>query len=528
MAEKITLELEAKLGEAIKRLDNLEKGIKDVGKEAKKSSKAMGGIKKALSGVGAILTGGAFKLGAVIFEKLTELFMSNQKVVDAMSTGMNFLKVAFSDLVEFISNFSMPTFTELKDIVIQGTIDRFNELMEVFGLIGKSFMKLVKGDFKGAFETIKEAGKEVVDVYTGQDKSFEKVTKSITNYAKETFKAAQNLTDLNKQAQLNEALNAKLLLQYSNEAELQRQLRDDTSASIEDRIAANEKLGEVLDKQEQAMMANAKENIVIAEANLALDKNNLDLQLALIQAQTDLIDVEETVNGFRSEQLTNTNSLLKEEKDLKDQNIKDAQDQLEKENKDKEDQAALEEKLRQQKLQGMVSNLDAVRATAGEETKIGQALFAARQGMLVKEQIAEAKATLSKITMKASESGVALAQGTAETAKVGFPQNIPLLIAFAAQAVGIISAINAAVGAARSDISSASPSVGGGATGSVNFTPTASAPPDFNLVGQSSESQLAQAIGQNDQKPIKAFVVSSDVSNAQALDRNIIESASIG
>ena len=47
-------------------------------------------------------------------------------------------------------------------------------------------------------------------------------------------------------------------------------------------------------------------------------------------------------------------------------------------------------------------------------------------------------------------------------------------------------------------------------------------------IGAAPESQLAQAISGQEQKPVKAFVVSSDVSTAQALDRNIVEQASIG
>ena len=39
MAEKVILELEAKLGDAVKRLDGIESQLKDIGKEAKKSSK---------------------------------------------------------------------------------------------------------------------------------------------------------------------------------------------------------------------------------------------------------------------------------------------------------------------------------------------------------------------------------------------------------------------------------------------------------------------------------------------------------
>ncbi len=59
--------------------------------------------------------------------------------------------------------------------------------------------------------------------------------------------------------------------------------------------------------------------------------------------------------------------------------------------------------------------------------------------------------------------------------------------------------------------------------------PTApSTPPSFNIVGQSGTNQLASAIGGQSQQPIQAFVVSSEVSTAQELDRNIIDDASIG
>ena len=49
--------------------------------------------------------------------------------------------------------------------------------------------------------------------------------------------------------------------------------------------------------------------------------------------------------------------------------------------------------------------------------------------------------------------------------------------------------------------------------------------PQFNVVGTSGTSQIADLIGS--QPPIKAYVVSSDVTTSQSLDRNIIESATI-
>ena len=67
-------------------------------------------------------------------------------------------------------------------------------------------------------------------------------------------------------------------------------------------------------------------------------------------------------------------------------------------------------------------------------------------------------------------------------------------------------------------------SVGGGGSA---VPPTPSAPPAFNVVGQGETSQLAEAIGTQANEPVKAFVVSNDVTTAQGLERNIVEGATI-
>ena len=60
----------------------------------------------------------------------------------------------------------------------------------------------------------------------------------------------------------------------------------------------------------------------------------------------------------------------------------------------------------------------------------------------------------------------------------------------------------------------------GGAGGSLGA-------PDFNIVGASQQSQIAEAIAGTRNEPLKAYVVSSDVTSAQELDRKILEGASI-
>lgn len=67
---------------------------------------------------------------------------------------------------------------------------------------------------------------------------------------------------------------------------------------------------------------------------------------------------------------------------------------------------------------------------------------------------------------------------------------------------------------------------GGGGGGSVP-SPTAMTAPNFNVVGASSTNQLAQTIGNQQNTPVQAYVVSNDVTTAQALDRSIIRGASL-
>jgi len=51
--------------------------------------------------------------------------------------------------------------------------------------------------------------------------------------------------------------------------------------------------------------------------------------------------------------------------------------------------------------------------------------------------------------------------------------------------------------------------------------------PAFNIVGSSGVNQLSDAIAGQENRPVRTYVVASDVSTAQQLDRNIIESASL-
>ena len=103
-------------------------------------------------------------------------------------------------------------------------------------------------------------------------------------------------------------------------------------------------------------------------------------------------------------------------------------------------------------------------------------------------------------------------------------------------ALGIAAAAAAVAGGlqtVKSIQSTKTPQTAGIGSGGANISSPSrpappSVPPAFNIVGASGTNQLAEAIGGQAQQPVKAFVVSNDVSTAQELDRNIVEGASIG
>ena len=94
----------------------------------------------------------------------------------------------------------------------------------------------------------------------------------------------------------------------------------------------------------------------------------------------------------------------------------------------------------------------------------------------------------------------------------------------AAGAIGITSAILAAKQGIDA-INASGIKGGNGGGGGGGATPPAA--PRFNVVGVSGVNQIAQTLGK-DLPPVKAYVVSSEVTTAQSLDRNIVSSASLG
>jgi hypothetical protein len=96
-----------------------------------------------------------------------------------------------------------------------------------------------------------------------------------------------------------------------------------------------------------------------------------------------------------------------------------------------------------------------------------------------------------------------------------------------AQAVAIATGLANVANIARQKYKGSVSGGGGGASGGGGAGLQIKAP-DFNVVGASQTSQLAESVAGQQAKPVKAFVVGKDISSQQELDRNITNTASFG
>ena len=625
MAEKIIVELEAKTNKALKGIEGVAKGIEDLNKEVVSSNQdtakslknvetSSGQAAKGIRGIGNAIKAAGIGLAIAAFATLKDIFMQNQKAADFFNTSFEVVSIAFNDFVGFIidnstkvTDFFKAIFDDPLESVKQlgasikaNIVERFESFLDTLGFLASAVKKVFSGDFAGALEDVKNAGKESLDVLTGVndtfDKSVEVVNSSaeaISNYASETIKAAKGNVELAKSAELASVLNQGLVEKYDRQAEQLRQIRDDESKSIEDRIKANEELALVLDEQEKAMKENAAIAVASAAAELSKNKDNIELQKAYQEALNEQAAIEAQITGFRSEQQTNTNSLLREQKEimneialfgkserdkerleleqqyeanklliekeitddaekkerllaaeteyktqLKELNDNFNQEDLEKSREFANQQIALEENIAQRKRE---INMQYIGFAAGLSGLLQQ-IAGKNKAIATAGLILEKGAAIANVVIGASQS---IASAKFNESKIPFfiptPTGIPLFnplkpasLAATAKSIAMtkIGAGLAIAGIGATAIGQASGVSGGNVDTSkppIPSVPTApSTPPAFNIVGASGTNQLASAIGGQSQQPIQAFVVSSEVSTAQELDRNIIEDASIG
>jgi hypothetical protein len=381
---------------------------------------------------------------------------------------------------------------------------------------------------------------------------------------KSAFEQAKVNTELKNTAELAAASIQGLIEKYDREAELLRQIRDDDRLSIADRIKANEELGLKLDEQAEAQKNLANVGLQLARQNLKGNEDNVALRKAEIEALNEIAAIEASVTGFRAEQLTNRNALDKERIELLrslneigktdlelakseaeqirddrliqielqvedetekfrllaaakadfDKTIKDLDDAEDKRIKEADDKAKAdadatakskieiaqkEADAKKASVDGYVGQVQQAAEILGKETAAGKALAAAGALFSTYESATKSYNALAGIPVVGPALGIAAA-GLAVTNGLANVKQI-LSVKVAGQSGG--------------------GSVGGAAGG-------AQSSPAFNLTGRSNVNQLQTGIDQQETAPVRAFVVSQDVTSQQAADRATRSQASFG
>lgn len=231
---------------------------------------------------------------------------------------------------------------------------------------------------------------------------------NITTAIKETSIATAQLAKAEAELNKIQREQGKIQLEYQKRAEKLRQIRDDESLSMKERIQANKDLGAVLTEQSNMELMLAKRALEIAELRIKADgasTENLDKKA---EAELKILEIEERITGQRSEQLTNENSLIREGVAIQKAAAAERVKQTEEEKKAAEEAAkALEESFKRKRdLIDEQTELDQARATIeieNAEKRAERIAFLEREALVAKiasinEEVTEETAAADAIS----------------------------------------------------------------------------------------------------------------------------------
>ena len=423
MATKVAIEVDVKTGEANddiialrEELEKVKQTQKEMGDQFKAgfeaAEKGAKGAGKGMKGFGTSILGVLKSLGLIavameVFNFLKELLMKNQKVADTLAIAFKAIEVLFNQLfkaVEPLGGALMDAFENpqqaLEDLW-EAIKTNFLNRIEGIGLAAQAVGKQIEGAFSLDWDMVKEGlvdyGQSLVQVTTGLDIEQQNAfVNGIANAGKEAIETATKIETLRKEVKLAEAQQGLLMLEYQREAEIQRQIRDDVSRTIEERQEANRRLGGILDEQSQEELKLANKRLELALLEQSINKDSVDAEIEVINARKEIADINERITGQRSEQLTNENALKKEGIDISKERIKILEEEAEAERvaafkiaeAKAEAQKVLDDYLAERESlsrEGMIQK-EIDDALAVEEAKFQAAVQAAQeQGVLLEE-----------------------------------------------------------------------------------------------------------------------------------------------
>ena len=477
-----------------KSVEQVADEVKEVGKSAKEGAKGVKVLSNGIRGIGLALKAAGIGLLIEGFQLFKDVLKSNQGVADSFAVTLQTLIFAFNGIIKAVSS----------------------------------------GDFLSIPKVLAEAREQAIE-----------------------------LVALQNEILLKEGERSKLQLKNLIIAEKQRQLRDDETKTIESRIEANEKLNDLLTNQilDEQHIVQLKINAANAEL---LRNDNIENKLALLEAETEMLEIQERLEGQMSEYQMNRNSLKREEADLEIMIFDQFAEQfrIEKETAielmnnrkkalretwsletglanakilqlDEEIAKHKENTIIYQELVGQRAALDAekhafIKKHIADEQQlrrdnIQENFDLAAQGLGALQALNDAFAKDDEESAekafninKSLQTGQAIINtAAAVTAQLAVPQDALTGANFVKAGIALATGI--------AQVKTIQSAQFGGDVGSLDSNIAQPQSPSFNLVGSTGNNAILESLRNN---PVKAYVVGSDVTSQQQLDRNRINQVS--
>jgi myosin heavy subunit len=340
------------------------------------------------------------------------------------------------------------------------------------------------------------------------------IRQSQTNHNKEFSDKAkehsQKLKDDAKEAATKKA---------EEEAAALKKVADDKLAADMD---SAKKAMEILDSLKPKETPAEKENREYLEKKAILEANNLSTEELTKQHLTNLKEIDDNARLKDDEKkASDLEKIINDSNSSYEAKIEaiDAEQALYQ--KQLDDKVITEEQYND-KVKGLAKSREDI---AKAEAAAKAALFAKTSETLNKGADLLGKNTAAGKAMAAAAALINTYQGI--SAELATKTTTPFEIGLKIANVAIIAATG--FKAVKDIIATPIPGGGGGEGGAT--APTGGGgmtAPSFNVVGPSGPNQIAQSIANQDQQPVQAFVVAGAVTTGQALNRNIINNASMG
>jgi hypothetical protein len=570
MAEKIVIQLETDSKEAVDSIKEVNKSVETTnettGELTNSLDKMTGGaisgftgilksVKKAVlgfkslkvaiaaTGIGALLI--AITAIGQAFTRSEEGQNQFAKLMGVIGAVTGQFLDAVADLGEkLITLFTNPqkALSDFTNLIKENLVNRFNGLLELVPKLGQAIGLLFQGKFKEAGKVaVNAAAKVTLGVENIVDKTQQAIDKT-NEFIKATVEEGKIAGEIADQRAKADKVERALLVERAEAdrkvAELREIAADKENKTLEERLTAIKEAGQIeaeitareIEAAKLRLQAKQEENALGKSTKADLDEE-AQLKARVIELETGRLKIQKALTA---ELTTALREQKAEEKRLEDEAKADKKERDAKELEEKKKILEEEKKIEAERVALRENTFNTAVQLAGAESKLGKAILLAKQLIQAKEfvldakaQIHKAKKAVSDATIDAAGAGVEIQGSVAKAANTAPPPfNIPFILSAIATGAGILSAVKSAVSATKS-----AASVAGGGVGTSISTPPpsiASTPPAFNIVGAGGTNQLAEAITGQQQQPVKAFVVSQDVTTAQSLERNIIDGASLG